>query len=85
MTDQNTVSIPLSELTLEQLVQLSQGIGHDIEKLRAKRAYLRTKINERLAVGERTSMELRDDAPESAGGDAQAPGATITVSAAPKG
>ncbi len=85
MTDQNTVSIPLSELTLEQLVQLSQGIGHEIEKLRAKRAYLRGKINERLAVGERTSMELRDDVAESAGGDAQAPGATITVSAAPKG
>ena len=69
-----TYSVPLADLTLEQLVQVSQGIGHDIERLREQRAYLRRKIDERLAAGERTSTEL-------ANGDAVAPGAVIEASA----
>ena len=73
-----TESINLADLTLEQLVQLSQGLGHDIEKLRQQRAYLKGKIAERLAKGERTSVEL---APKKAEGDAEAPGAVIEVKA----
>lgn len=84
MTEQTTISIPLNELTLEQLVQVSQGIGHQIDKLRAQRAHLKLKIAERLAVGERTSTELRDDAPAAGEGDAEAPGAVVTVAAAGK-
>jgi hypothetical protein len=47
-TDTQVISIPLDELTLEQLVQLSQGLGRDIDKLREQRAYLKGKIDERL-------------------------------------
>jgi hypothetical protein len=65
-----TMSSPLSDMTLEQLVQVSQGLGHQIEKLREQRAHLKAKIAERLAAGERTSVEL-------APGDAAAPGAVI--------
>ena len=65
-----TQSIPLADLSLEQLVQLSQGIARDIDKLREQRLYLRRKIDERLAAGERTSTEL-------AAGDAEALGAVI--------
>lgn len=75
MTEQTTThSIPLADLTLEQLVQLSQGLGRDIEKLREQRAYLKEKIADRLARGERTSVERSAD-----GADAQAPGAFIEV------
>lgn len=78
MSDINTVthSINLDDLSLEQLVQLSQGFGHQIEDLRAKRAYLRAKIDQRLDRGERTSLELAEPVAE---GDAAAPGATIDV------
>jgi Fe-S cluster assembly ATPase SufC len=69
-----TVSIAVGDLTLEQLVLLSQKIARDIETLREQRAYLRRKIDERLAAGERTSTELAD-------GDAVAPGAVIDVKA----
>lgn len=73
-----TVSIPVGELTLEQLVRMSQKFARDIDSLRASRAYLRGKIDERLANGERTSMELREDLQP---GDAVAPGAIIDVTA----
>lgn len=80
MSEQNTtVSIALDELTLEQLVQVSQGLGREIEKLRAQRAHLKAKIDARLAAGERTSIEL---APRPADGDALALGAVIEASAA---
>lgn len=68
-----TVSVSLSELSLEQLVQVSQGIGHDIERLRAQRAHIRRHIDSRLALGERTST-----ADES---ESVAPGAVISASA----
>lgn len=65
-------SIQISELSLDQLVQLSQGIGRDIDKLREQRAYLKAKIDERLANGERNAPS---------GVDATAPGAVIVASA----
>jgi hypothetical protein len=77
MTDPNTTttSIPLSELSLEQLVQLSQGLGRQIDALREQRAYLKAKIDERLANGERTASDVGVI-------NASAPGAVIDVSAA---
>lgn len=65
-------SIPLSELTLDQLVQISQGLGREIDKLREQRAYLKAKIDERVAAGERNAP------PE---GDGVAPGANLDLAA----
>ncbi len=83
MTDKTTFSIQLDELTLEQLVQLSQGIGREIDKLREQRAYLKAKIDARLAGGERTSTDPQNQTPPAdvAEGrvDAVAPGAVIEV------
>lgn len=64
-------SMQIDDLTLEQLVQVSQGLGRQIDKLREQRAYLAQKIAARLAAGERTST----------GGDAAAPGAMIEAAA----
>lgn len=66
-----TYSVPLDDLSLEQIVQISQGLGHQIERLREQRLYLRRKIEKRLAAGERTSTD----------GDAVAPGAVIEAGA----
>lgn len=68
-----TTSIPLADLSLEQLVQVSQGLGRQMDKLREQRAHLAAKIAERLASGERTSTDS---------GDATAPGATIDIASA---
>lgn len=78
MSESTTFSIDLAELSLEQLVQVSQGMGREIERLRGQRAYLRNKIAQRLAAGERTSVVL---AQKQAVGDAVAPGAAIEASA----
>lgn len=77
MTEQKTtvVSINLADMTLDELVQLNQGLGHQAEKIREQRRYLNAKIAERLARGERTGVIQ-------AGGDAVAPGAVIEASAA---
>lgn len=72
MTEQTTTSIPVAELTLDQLVQLSHGLGRKADAIREQRAYLKTKIAERLAAGERDGAGA---------GDAAAPGAVIDVSA----
>lgn len=72
MTESQTISVPLDELTLDQLVEVSQGLGRQIDKLREQRAYLNGKIAQRLAAGERNKP---------AGGDAAAPGAVIEASA----
>lgn len=73
MSDQSvTHSIAVDELSLAQLVQLSQRLGREIDKLREQRQYLKAKIDERLARGEREAA---------ADGDAQAPGAVIEASA----
>lgn len=66
----NTESVKIADLSLEQLVQLQQGLGRDIDKLREQRVYLAKKIADRLAAGDRTSTD----------GDAAAPGATLQVS-----
>jgi hypothetical protein len=42
--------IPLAKLSVDELVQLSQGLAHEIEKMRAQRKYLADKIAERLAA-----------------------------------
>lgn len=56
-----TKSIPVAELTLDQLVQLSQGFGHQIDRLREKRQYLNAKIAERLSLMERTGDTSRKE------------------------
>ncbi|MFN7434122.1 MAG: hypothetical protein ACK5YV_16710 [Betaproteobacteria bacterium] len=73
-----TFSVNLADMSLEQLVQVSQGLGRQIDKLRERRAYLRAKIDARLAAGERTSVEA---ARSDASGDATAPGAAIEAMA----
>lgn len=73
MTSQ-TFSVDIDNLSLEELVQLSQGLGHQAEKLREQRQYLRRKIDERLALGERTSSASTTSM---SAGDAVAPGAVI--------
>lgn len=58
-----TLSIPLDELTLEQLVQLSQRLGREADALQGQRAYLRIKIRQRLDAGERTSTDAHASRP----------------------
>lgn len=55
-----TVSIALDDLSLNELVQLNQGLGHQNEKLRAQRQHLNAKIAERLARGERNQPSAAD-------------------------
>lgn len=71
-----TKSIAVSDLTLAQLIQMSQGLGHQLEKIREQRAYLKARIDERLAAGE---SEHAAPIPDSSDGSATAPGAEITV------
>lgn len=49
MTEPITVSKKLSEMTVDELVQVSQGLGHQIEKLRADRAHIKALIDQKLA------------------------------------
>lgn len=70
MAETVTHSVAVSDLSLDELVQVAQGLGRQIDKLREQRAYLRAKIEERLANGER----------ESSPGDAAAPGAVLDAS-----
>jgi hypothetical protein len=69
----------LSDMTLEQLVQLSQGFGQEIERLRMQRQHLRKHIDQRLARGERTSVELGGNAEDASGVNGNAPGAEIVA------
>lgn len=78
MTESTTVSIKLDDMTLEQLVQVSQGLGREIDRMREQRAHLKAKIDARLAAGERTCLEISQPA---ASGDAVAPGAVIDTAA----
>lgn len=59
-------STKLADMTIDQLVQLSQGYGHEIEKLRDKRRHINSHIFARLQKGERNGD-----------GNAAAPGAVI--------
>ena len=74
-TDKTTISVPLDELTLDQLVQLNQGLGRQVDQLRERRAYLNAKIAQRLAAGERNAPAV------AASGDATAEGAVIEAKA----
>lgn len=71
MTEKTKLSIALDDMSLEQLIQVSQGLGRQIDALREQRVYLREKIDARLQAGER----------ESAPGDAEATGAVIEAKA----
>lgn len=75
MSEQNTTteSVALSDLTLDQLVQLSQGLGRKVDALREQRAHVKRLIDASLAAGERNG--------QASGGDASAPGALIDVKA----
>jgi hypothetical protein len=78
--EKQTVSINLGDMTVAELIQVNQGLGHDIERIRERRKYLQGKIAERLAAGEREHPAEVAAPPE--GGDAAAPGAVIEASAA---
>lgn len=76
MTEAITVSKKLSEMTVDELVQVSQALGHQIEKLRADRAHIKALIDQKLAAEplRRLEAELAD---MKARIDGAAPGATI--------
>lgn len=80
-----TVSIPLSTMSLEELVQISQGLGRKRDRISDQMRYIRGKINERLAMGERESANATKataaDAPAEPAADGVAPGAVIEASA----
>lgn len=82
MTEQQatTESVPMSSLSLDQLVQLSQGLGRKADAIREQRAYLRRLIDARLAAGERDGGAQPAAAGD--GGDAAAQGAVIETRAA---
>lgn len=67
-----TLSFNLDELPVGRLIQISQGLGHQAEKIRAQRVYLRQLIDQRLAAGER---QVQD-------GDTVVPGVTLAALAA---
>lgn len=77
MSDPTTVSLNLDDLTLDQLVQLSQGLGHQADKIREQRAYLNAKIAQRLAAGERNKPADTVDA--------DAPGAVLEAATLARG
>jgi hypothetical protein len=79
-----STSIPLADLSLEQLVGLSQRFGRQIDELKAQRAYLAGKIAARIAAGERTCTDPVAnpgalEATRERGGDAAAPGADVSL------
>jgi len=79
MTEQQTTteSVPLSSLSLDQLVQLSQGLGRKADAIREQRAHLKRLIDARLAAGERDGDAQRT----ASDGNATAAGAVIEASA----
>ncbi len=72
-----THSMRLDEMSVEELVQVSQGLGHEMERLRQKRIYLNRKIAERIAH----LQPKQGGVEQAAAGDASAPGAVLEVSA----
>lgn len=77
---ETTVSLKLSEMSLDELVALVQGWGREIDQRREWRAHVNKHIAARLAAGERNAAPAEAEA--QAGGDAEAPGAVIEASAA---
>ena len=78
-TGAQTLSIKVDDMSLDQLVLVSQGLGREIDKLKEKRAYLKRKIDERLARGERNGAP--PDQAKETGVDAEAPGAILEAKA----
>jgi len=82
MTQQTTtVSYKLSEMTVDQLVQVSQGLGHQIDKLRADRVHLGKLIAQKLR-DQRVADLKAQIADLEAQVNAEAPGAVIEATAA---
>ena len=59
MTKDTTHTIALDDMSTEELVQLSQGLGHKIEQIREQRLHIRQKIDARLAEKNRTDIEAQ--------------------------
>jgi hypothetical protein len=57
-----TFTVQLADMTVDELVQLSQGLGHQIERLRRQRAYLGGKIAERLEAAQAQQRDGQDPA-----------------------
>jgi hypothetical protein len=86
MSDSNTtatttVSLNLDDMSLDQLVQLQQGLGRQIDKLRDQRAYLNVKIAQRLAAGERNGQPAQAEEPAESRVDGVAQGVVIEADA----
>lgn len=81
MTEATTVSLKISDMTVEELVQVSQGIGHQIEKLRSDRAYLKRAIDAKLQQQHSDAIKAQVAALQAQLG-AVAPGAVIDASSA---
>ena len=76
-----TESYKLSEMDVEQLVTLSQGVGRQIDKLRQQRADLKALIDKKLHEQRHASVKA-EIARLQAQIDGDAPGAVIEASAA---
>lgn len=80
MSEKTTVSMNLADMSLDELVQLQQGLGHELQALREKRIYLNAKIAERLQRGERNGQPSTWQRPaDITAREATAPGAVIAV------
>lgn len=81
MTEQNTVSYKLSEMSVDDLVLVNQGLGHQIDKLRADRVYLGKLIAQKLKDARIAALKAQI-ADLEAQVNAEAPGAVIEATAA---
>ncbi len=82
MTEQTTtMSYKPSEMSVEQLVQVNQGLGHQIDKLRADRVHIGKLIAQKLK-DERIAALKAQIADLEAQVNAEAPGAVIEATAA---
>lgn len=75
-----TISLKPSEMTVEELVQVSQGLGHQIEKLRGQRAQLKELIANKLREQRVNDLKAQMAALQDQI-DAEAPGAVIEARA----
>lgn len=87
-----TLSMKLSEMSVEQLTEISQALGRKIDELKTQRHHLRSLIDVRLREGRKAEIirqmaslkaELDATAPTALGQvDVVAPGAVVEVKAA---
>lgn len=78
--DSQTISVNLDDMSLDELVMLSQGLGHDIDRLRAKRAHVAALINSRVKVEQRDAL-IREAEERLASISGEAPGAVLDATA----